>query len=434
MRSSYKKIGSFVKQVNVRNKDLSVTNLQGININKFFMPSVANTNGTDLSKYKVVAQKQFAFNPMHVGRDKVLPISMLEEKESVIVSPAYTVFKVKDETQLLPEYLMMWCRRPEFDRNAWFTTDSSVRGGFSWKDFCDLTLPVPFIEKQREIVREYHTIVDRIKLNEQLNQKLEETAQAIYKQWFVDFEFPISKEHAAEIGKPELEGKPYKSSGGKMVWNDELDQEIPETWDYVPIQHLIDDGLIFKNQDGNHGEIHPKSSDFVTSGIPFIMASDLLNGVLSYRNCKFITKEQSDKLRIGFAKPGDVLLTHKATMGRVAIVPDGMDLVVLTPQVTYYRVKNKKLISKEFLYSLFNSTSFQNTLMGDSAQSTRNYLGITKQRSIKFLLSDPRSIMAFSGLLEPIHTKKMDIASEVNLLLGLQNLLHSKMTKAEATA
>ncbi len=181
MRSRYKKIGSFVKQVNVRNRDLSVTNLQGININKFFMPSVANTNGTDLSKYKVVSQKQFAFNPMHVGRDEVLPISMLEEQESVIVSPAYIVFKVKDESQLLPEYLMMWCRRPEFDRNAWFTTDSSVRGGFSWKDFCDLTFPVPSIEKQREIVREYHAIVDRIKLNEQLNQKLEETAQAIYK-------------------------------------------------------------------------------------------------------------------------------------------------------------------------------------------------------------------------------------------------------------
>lgn len=238
MRSSYKKIGSFVKQVTVRNKDLSVTNLQGININKFFMPSVANTNGTDLSKYKVVAQKQFAFNPMHVGRDEVLPISMLEEEESVIVSPAYVVFKVKDETQLLPEYLMMWCRRPEFDRNAWFTTDSSVRGGFSWEDFCDLTLPVPTIDKQREIVREYHTIVDRIKLNERLNQKLEETAQAIYKQWFVDFEFPISKEHATEIGKLELEGKPYKSSGGKMVWNDELDQEIPEGWgvkEYVDI-------------------------------------------------------------------------------------------------------------------------------------------------------------------------------------------------------
>jgi len=93
-----------------------------------------------------------------------------------------------------------------------------------------MSLPVPSIEKQHEIVREYQTIVDRIKLNETLNKKLEETAQAIYKHWFVDFEFPISKEYANQIGKQELEGKPYKSNGGKMVWNDELEQDVPEGW------------------------------------------------------------------------------------------------------------------------------------------------------------------------------------------------------------
>lgn len=206
---------------------MAVTNLRGININKLFMPSVANTVGVDLSKYKIVSKHQFAFNPMHVGRDEMLPISMLEVDEPVIVSPAYVVFEIKDHNELAPEYLMMWCRRPEFDRNAWFTTDSSVRGGFSWSDFCEMELPVPSIEKQREIVREYNVIMNRIQLNEQLNQKLEETAQAIYKHWFVDFELPISAEYAASIGKPELEGKPYKSNGGEMVFCEVLEKEIP---------------------------------------------------------------------------------------------------------------------------------------------------------------------------------------------------------------
>jgi type I restriction enzyme S subunit len=230
MRSSFKRIGAYVQQVNARNAGLTVTNLQGVSINKFFMPSVANVNGTDLSTYKVVYKDQFAFNPMHVGRDEVLPIAMLETDDPVIVSPAYAVFEIIDKQALLPEYLMMWCRRPEFDRNAWFTTDSSVRGGFSWDDFCEMLLPVPSPEKQREIVKEYHTIVDRITLNERLNRKLEETAQAIYKQWFVDFEFPISAEYAAAIGKPELEGQPYKSSGGEMVFNEVLKQDIPKGW------------------------------------------------------------------------------------------------------------------------------------------------------------------------------------------------------------
>ncbi len=190
MQSNYKPIGNYVKQVKVRNTDnsLTVEHLRGIRINKEFMPSVANVNGTDLSKYKVVKKNQFAYNPMHVGRDEVLPISMLISEDSIIVSPAYVIFEIVDTNELLPEYLMIWCRRSEFDRNAWFTTDSSVRGGFNWDDFCDLELPVPTIEKQKEIVKEYHTITDRIKLNEQLNQKLEDTAQSIYKEWFVNFE------------------------------------------------------------------------------------------------------------------------------------------------------------------------------------------------------------------------------------------------------
>lgn len=240
MRSSFKRIGSYVRQVNARNSGVSVMNLQGVSINKLFMPSVANVNGTDLSTYKVVSKEQFAFNPMHVGRDEVLPIAMLDSEEPVIVSPAYAVFEIIDKQVLLPEYLMMWCRRPEFDRNAWFTTDSSVRGGFSWDDFCEMTLPVPSPEKQREIVKEYHTIVDRIKLNERLNEKLEETAQAIYKQWFVDFEFPISAEYAAVIGKPELQGQSYKSNGGEMVYNDVLKQEIPNGWGDTTLDFVAD--------------------------------------------------------------------------------------------------------------------------------------------------------------------------------------------------
>ena len=177
MRSTYKKLGPYIRELKVRNKNEACADLRGVSIGKEFMPSVANVHGTDLSKYKRVEKHQFAFNPMHVGRDEVLPVALLAEDEPVIVSPAYVVFEVRDAEVLHPEYLMMWCRRPEFDRNAWFTTDNSVRGGFSWDNFCDMELPVPSIEKQREIVKEYRTVVDRIRLNERLNEKFEEVAQ-----------------------------------------------------------------------------------------------------------------------------------------------------------------------------------------------------------------------------------------------------------------
>jgi len=195
MRSHYRRIGDYVTQVKLKNTDGTVSSLKGININKHFMPSVANVNGTDLSTYKVVKKNQFAFNPMHVGRDEVLPISMLEDDGPIIVSPAYVVFKVKDEEELLPAYLMIWCRRSEFDRNAWFMTDNSVRGGFSWVDFCNMELPVPPIEKQREIVREYNVVNDRISLNKKLMTGLEKSAFVLFEEYFPIHGHEIETQH-----------------------------------------------------------------------------------------------------------------------------------------------------------------------------------------------------------------------------------------------
>lgn len=186
MKSNYKRLGNYIKEVKVRNTELKVQKLLGINIDKFFMPSVANIVGTDLSVYKIVKKHQFACNRMHVGRDFRLPISMSKSDEEFMVSPAYDVFEIEDNKILDPEFLMMWFSRREFDRNAWYYTDADVRGGLHWKAFCDMEFPLPSLDKQKEIVKEYKVIQNRITLNQQLVQKLEETAQAIYKQWFVD--------------------------------------------------------------------------------------------------------------------------------------------------------------------------------------------------------------------------------------------------------
>ena len=182
----YKRLGDYIREVNVRNRDLKVTKLMGINIDKYFMPSVANVIGTDLSNYKLVSKTQFACNLMHVGRDERIPMAMHIDVEPIIVSPAYFVFEVVDLDVLLPEYLMMWFSRKEFDRNAWFYTDADVRGGMDRKELMDMQLPIPSITRQREIVAEYETLKRRIQLNEQIIQKLESTAQALYRKMFVD--------------------------------------------------------------------------------------------------------------------------------------------------------------------------------------------------------------------------------------------------------
>ena len=219
MSSNYKKLGNYIQLVNRRNTDLKVETLLGVSIQKILMPSIANTVGTNMKTYKIIKKNQFAYGPVTSRNGDKISIALLQDFDEAIISQAYTVFEVIDTKKLHPEYLMMWFRRPEFDRYARFKSHGSARETFDWEEMCEVELPIPSIEKQREIVKEYNTVTNLIKLNEQLNQKLEETAQALYKHWFVDFEFPND------------EGKPYKSSGGAMVYNEELDKEIPEGWE-----------------------------------------------------------------------------------------------------------------------------------------------------------------------------------------------------------
>jgi len=227
MKSNYSELGEYIREVNERNSDLAVTNLLGVSMEKTFIQSVANLNGVDMSVYKVLRNEQLACKLMSVGRDEKLPVDLYREQEPSIVSSAYYVFEPKDKEELLPEYLMMWLCRPENDRYIGFISGGDVRGGISWETFCSLLIKVPSINKQREIVKEYNVIQNRIALNQQLIQKLEETAQTIYMEWFVEFEFPFDFAQ----GKPDENGKPYKSNGGEMVWNEEFGKEIPISWE-----------------------------------------------------------------------------------------------------------------------------------------------------------------------------------------------------------
>jgi type I restriction enzyme S subunit len=156
---SYKRIGNYIHLIDERNTGLSITNLLGINISKNFMPSVANVSESDLSKYKVIREGQFAYSAMQVGRDETLRISLYTEKEPAIISPAYLVIGVNDEKELLPEYMMMCFHRPESDRYGWFISDSSVRASLEWDRLCDIELPIPHIDEQRKYVALYNGLM-----------------------------------------------------------------------------------------------------------------------------------------------------------------------------------------------------------------------------------------------------------------------------------
>ena len=190
----YKRLGDYIREVNVRNRELEVTKLVGLTIDKAFIPSVANVIGTDLSNYKIIRKEQFACSLMQVSRDGKMPVAMFVEDEA-IMSPAYPMFEVIDKTVLLPQYLMMWFSRSEFDREASYYAVGGVRGSLTWEDFCNMQLPIPSITRQREIVAEYETLTRRIRINEQIIQNLESTAQTLYRKMFVD---GIDKENLPE--------------------------------------------------------------------------------------------------------------------------------------------------------------------------------------------------------------------------------------------
>ena len=219
--NNHKRLGDYIQEIDVRNKDLSVTTLLGVSISKEFIPSIANTIGTDMTTYKIVRKGQFAYGPVTSRNGDKVSIALHTREDAAIISQAYIVFEIKDTNLLLPEYLMMWFRRPEFDRYARFHSHGSAREIFDWTELCDVSLPIPPIERQREIVAEYETLSKRISLNERMISKLEQTAQTLYRKMFVD---DIDKENLPEGWRMGVLGEIAEVNSGKTC-NDKSDKK-----------------------------------------------------------------------------------------------------------------------------------------------------------------------------------------------------------------
>lgn len=420
MRSNYKKLGQFIKEVSVKNKDLSVELLLGVSITKQFIPSIANTVGTDMSKYKVVEHHQFAYGPVTSRNGEKISVALLGE-EKCIVSTSYTVFEIVDTERLDPEYLMMWFRRLEFDRYARYMSHGTVRELFGWQEMCDVELPVPSIEKQREIVREYNVVNDRIALNEQLTKKLDDTAQAIYKQWFVDFEFPISKEYAESIGKPELEGKPYKSSAGEMEFCEALSKDVPINSELKSLGDICT--LI---TDGKHGNCVDEEG----SGYYFISVKDINNGSIDYTNSRQIVKADFEEThrRTAFSA-GDILFTNTGSIGRMVILEDEPKTYRTTCQKSVAILKpDYSEVDTYFLYSLLrDSIGELQELAGGTSQAN---LLLGDMRSYLVLIPQERERIAFSKLIKKTMEYFHLLNKEQTQLNNLKSVVLQKMSKA----
>jgi type I restriction enzyme S subunit len=216
----------------------------------------------------------------------------------------------------------------------------------------------------------------------------------------------------------------FEGIGDETEYSTKLKRTVSIDFSVTTLGELVDENLIEAVQDGNHGEIHPKSSQYVSEGIPFIMANSLVDGEIDFINTKRLPQVITDKLRIGFSQPRDVLISHKGTIGETAIVPNQIDYpyLMLTPQVTYYRCNRDKLMP-EFLFEVFNSSYFQNQLRVLSSQSTRSYIGIRSQRRLK--LTIPKDIETQQRIIDRLKVVQTAIDSAKDSIVCSRMLLKS---------
>lgn len=414
MTSNYKRLGDFIEAVNRRNHDGSVSDLRGLSLTKEFRISTSNIIGTDMSTYKIMHKNEFAANFMGLGVlvDKSA-IVLKKDIEPNIVSGAYPVFKVVEEQKLHPEYLMMWFRRSEFDRYCVFKSDKGIRGGFDWDDLCDCMLPIPSIEKQKAMVFEYNTIQNQIALNNQLISKLEETAQAIYKQWFVDFEFPDEN------------GKPYKSNGGKMTWCDELEKEIPTGWLIEILNELCD-------KIGSGSTPKGGKESYFNSGISLIRSMNIYDFNFSHENLAFIGNQQADKLKNVEVIENDILFNITGvSVARCCIVPKTILPARVNQHVMIIRPSKEFSLNYYLLCTLCSSQS-KNELLGISQSgSTREAITKADIENFRIVLPNLEILKTFNELSSKLFNIKDIKSAENQKLEELKNLLLAKMTRVE---
>lgn len=404
MQSNYKRLGDYIQEVNIRNKDLKQYPLLGVSIKKEMIISIANTVGTDMSTYKIIQKNQFAYGPVTSRNGDKISIALSNE-EQALLSQAYVVFETNN--LLLPEYLMMWFRRPEFDRYARYKSHGSAREIFDWQEMSEVMLPIPSVEKQQEIVNEYHTIQNRINLNNQLIAKLEETAQTIYKQWFVDFEFPFDFAQ----GKPSENGKPYKSNGGKMVWCEELEKEIPEGWEVGNLTTIANykNGLAMQNFESEN------EKEF----LPVIKIRELNLGKTDLDSNKCIL-EIPEEVKID---DGDLIFSWSGTL-MIDIWVGGKGGL----NQHLFKVTSKKF--KKWFY--FLATKFHLDEFIRIADGNKTSLGHIKREHLEnaiVFIPEDNQLIYFNGSMEILIENLINIKKENQKLEDLKELLLGRMVR-----
>ena len=383
MKSNYKTIEELVIRIDERNSNKEADVLLGVSIDKCFIPSVANTIGTDLTKYKLIRKNDFAVSLMQVSRDSRIPIARQTEYEVAMMSPAYPIFRVKNSNEILPEYLEMWFKRNEFDREAAFIAVGGVRGSMPWNEFARMKVYVPKIEQQRKIVEAYKIVEDRIKLKQKINDNLEENALAIYKSFFIDFE-------------------PFGFSQ-------------PDSWKEVTINDVSSEVICGKT---------PPTSDSGNYGgsIPFITIPDMHGSVYVTSTERFL----SDK---GVAaQTNKTLPENSICVSCIASV--GLVCLTAEPSQTNQQINSiicRRNISPFYVYIKMTTLTEYLKQLGAGGSTTLN-VNKSLFGQIPILLPDEFYMNKFHNKVEPLFSAVRANQYEMQYLESLKSLLLARIS------
>ena len=371
-----KKLGDFIQPVDVRNNDLSVTHLLGVSVEKRFIESIANTIGTDFSKYKIVKKGQFTYIPDTSRRGDKIGIALLTDYDEGLVSNIYTVFEITDTSKLLPEYLMLWFSRPEFDRYARYKSHGSVREIFDWDEMCRVELPVPPINEQQKIVDTYNAITNRIRIKQKINENLEKTAQCLFEEMY-------SKD----------------------------DMSIVSLSDVVDVR------------DGTHD-----SPNFISEGYPLVTSQNLAPFYIDKINTNKISETDYKKINErSIVETNDILMSMIGTVGNVSLVTDSIVKFAIK-NVALIKTSNA-LIYRNWILCFLKSKSFRSWMNESLNGSTQQYVSLGEIRKITMKIPNKESIALFNEKMDKIFNEIIYGVNEIIELRKLRDLIVSQISK-----
>lgn len=376
----YRKLGEYIQQVDVRNTDLSVTHLLGVSVEKRFIESIANTIGTDFSKYKIVKKGQFTYIPDTSRRGDKIGIALLTELDEGLVSNIYTVFEITDTTKLLPEYLMLWFSRPEFDRYARFKSHGSVREIFDWDEMCRVELPVPPLNEQQKIVDTYNAITNRIRIKQKINENLEKTICANY------------------------EG---------------LLQNEPTAIGIIGDYAQVKSGYAFK------------SEWWETEGFKVIKIGNIIENYVDLESCNKVSRENIEKSKEFFVKTGDLLIAMTgATTGKIGLVPYTDEIVSVNQRTGKFFLGDRPIEKVPYLFAMMLSSKVKKSISPDGdAGSAQDNLSADDIQNIEVDYPEKQKIDDFNEVYGKVIISMLENNKEITELNKLKQLVVSQISK-----